>query len=117
MIKLLIDIFKSLTIDAWGSFKERRYYRKVEKQSVDLIDKYGVIGAFIKSFESALSMDLQDNGARYLLDDFVNFVLPQVRDEYRIEMDEDWEVLVRYCEHYGVDWLAHNYISQQKSEE
>ena len=104
MFKLILDILKAITIDASKGFKERRFVRKIEKYTDDLVNKYGLLGAFVYQFESAIANNISDEGARYILDDFVNGALPILRYEYRIDMDEDWQTLVNYCEHYNVVW-------------
>ena len=104
MFKLLADLFLALTKDAWVSFTERRYIRRVTKHSDKLIAEYGLIGAFIHQFEKALAHDLTDENAAYLLNDFVNVVLPVLKQQERIEMHEDWETLCSYCKKYDVEW-------------
>tara|TARA_A100000172_G_scaffold55488_2_gene35592 strand:+ start:449 stop:766 length:318 start_codon:yes stop_codon:yes gene_type:complete len=105
MYKLVIDLIKAFTKDAWLSFRERRYIRKVTKHSDKLIAELGVIGAFIHQFEKALAHNLTDENAAELLDDFVNVVLPILKEHDRIEMDEDWETLCLYCKKYNVEWV------------
>ena len=46
MFKLILDILKAITIDASKGFKERRFVRKIEKYTDDLVNKYGLLGAF-----------------------------------------------------------------------
>jgi hypothetical protein len=105
MYKLLIDLIKAFTKDAWLSFRERRYIRRVTRHSDKLIAELGVIGAFIHQFEKALAHNLTDENAADLLDDFVNVVLPIIKQQERIEMDDDWETLRLYCKQYGVEWV------------
>ena len=102
MFKLILDMLKAVTIDAWKGFTERRFVRKIEKYTDDLVNKYGLLGACVYQFESAIAGNISDEGARYILDDFVNSALPILKHEYRIDMDEDWQTLVNYCEHYDV---------------
>ncbi len=104
MFKIIIDILKAITVDAWKGFKERRFVRKIEKYTDDLVEKYGLLGAFVYQFESAIAGNISDEGAKYILDDFVNNALPILKHQYRIDMDEDWQTLVNYCEHYDVIW-------------
>ncbi len=105
VFKLFADLFLALTKDAWVSFRERRYIRRVTKHSDKLIAEHGIIGAFIMQFEKALAHDLTDENAAHLLDDFVNVVLPILKQHERIEMDEDWETLCSYCKKYNVEWV------------
>ena len=104
MFRLLIDILKAMTVDAWDGFKYRRYVRKSIRKADEMVDKYGIIGAFLKQFEEVLGSGITDENARYLLDDFVNVVIPLVKENHRVEMDEDWETLCSYCAKYEVVW-------------
>ena len=63
-----------------------------------------MLGAFLKQFEEVLGSGITDENARYLLDDFVNVVIPLVKENHRVEMDEDWETLCSYCAKYEVVW-------------
>ena len=104
MFGIFIDIVKAMTVDAWEGLKYRRYLRKSIRQANRIIDEHGLIGGFLRQFESVIASGLTDEDAQYLLDDFVNVVMPALTEDNRIEMDEDWETLCLYCKQYNVEW-------------
>jgi len=108
MIKIIIDLLKAITVDAWDGFRERRFHRKIEKYTDKLVDKYGLLGAFVYQFESAIAGNISEENAKFILDDFVNSVLPILQGEYRVEMDDNWQTIADYCEHYDVIWDSRN---------